>query len=110
MNRCIVAIKAFGDHPKPVISNYLDFEKEILSIPADHMVRARWDYIDLFDLSLNMNIKVVNLLTSARLYIDQLAMNANKAALAPGDNIKLLNKVCFQKSMTAIETIDFWRL
>lgn len=55
-----------------LISNYLQFEKNILFTTATYMVRAQIDYSDFFDIRLSLNISLVNLLTSARLYIDQL--------------------------------------
>ena len=55
-----------------LISNYLELEKNILCANANFMVRNHIDYSDSFDLRLALNICLVNLLTSARLYVDQL--------------------------------------
>lgn len=55
-----------------VITNYLDFEKEILNTAANYMIRDHLDYSDFFTVRLNLNVKLVNLLTAVRLYVDQL--------------------------------------
>jgi hypothetical protein len=58
-----------------VISNYLDFEQEILNATTCHMIRDHLDYTDFFKVRLGLNIKLVNLLTAVRLYVDQLSQN-----------------------------------
>ncbi len=55
-----------------LISNYLELEKQILAYTASSMVRHQIYYSDLFDVRLGLNVRFVNLLTSARLYVDQL--------------------------------------
>ncbi|MDO9230748.1 MAG: hypothetical protein Q7U03_14440 [Syntrophales bacterium] len=55
-----------------LVSNYLELEKNILCANATYMVRDHIGYSDFFDLRLALNICLVNLLTSARLYVDQL--------------------------------------
>lgn len=56
-----------------VLSNYLDFEKEIANVAVSEMVIGASDYADFFDVKLLLNLRLVNLLTAARLYNDQLA-------------------------------------
>jgi len=70
-----------------VISNYLDFEQEILNATTSYMIRAHLDYSDFFKIRLGLNIKLVNLLTSVRLYIDQLNQNVAEC-LADNPNAK----------------------
>jgi hypothetical protein len=55
-----------------LISNYLEFEKEILDQAVQSMIRNPCDYNDFFKVRLSFNVRLVNLLTSGRLYIDQL--------------------------------------
>lgn len=64
-----------------LITNYLDFEKQILDSSAGDMVRMNIDYSDFFEVRLGLNIRLVNLLTAARLYIDQLNQNVRECAL-----------------------------
>lgn len=61
-----------------LISNYLELENQILQIATSNMVRGRIDYSVFFDLRLVLNMRVVNLLTSARLYVDQLYTDVRK--------------------------------
>jgi hypothetical protein len=55
-----------------LISNYLEFEKEILEHAAQLMIRHPHDYYDFFQVRMSFNRRLVNLLTAARLYVDQL--------------------------------------
>lgn len=55
-----------------VISNFLDLEKQILDVAATNAVRATNTYADFFETRSRLNIRLVNLLTSTRLYLDQL--------------------------------------
>src|SRR5881296_1747966 len=56
-----------------LISNYLDFEKQIFDATADFMVREYVNYsADFFRVRLGFNIRLLNVLTSTRVYVDQL--------------------------------------
>jgi len=55
-----------------LISNYFDFEMEILEQSAQLMIRNPFEYKDFFDARLGFNIKIINLLTACKLYVDQL--------------------------------------
>lgn len=55
-----------------LISNYLEFEKEILEHAVQSMIRHPYDYDDFFQVRMSFNRRLVNLLTAARLYVDQL--------------------------------------
>lgn len=55
-----------------LISNYIELEKEVLTATADNMINRDKDYSDFFDVRLLFNRRLVNLLTSSRLYIDQI--------------------------------------
>lgn len=64
-----------------LVSNYLELEKQILDITVTSMVREHIGYSDFFDVRLALNIRLVNLLTSARLYHDQL-LHCTKVCLS----------------------------
>lgn len=66
-----------------VVTNYLDFEKQLLETIVSDMVRERFDYLDSFELRLAFNIRLANLLTGVRLYVDQLGQNVRDCV--PGD-------------------------
>jgi hypothetical protein len=68
-----------------LISNYLEFEKRILSATAECMVRAPVEYSDFFEVRLDLNIRLVNLLTSARLYVDRLGRDVRGCLPERGD-------------------------
>jgi hypothetical protein len=61
-----------------VISNYLSFEQEIMNATIKYMIREHLDYSDFFQVRLGLNIKLVNLLTAVRLYVDQLNQNVTE--------------------------------
>lgn len=55
-----------------LISNFIELEKYTLNAAVSHATRNGPTYTDSFDFSLDLNIRLVNLLTAARLYTDQL--------------------------------------
>jgi hypothetical protein len=63
-----------------LICNYLEVENKILSDTAYYMVRDHTEYSDIFDVRLALNVRLVNFLTSARLYIDQLSRHVKGCA------------------------------
>ncbi len=66
-----------------VVTNYLDFEKQIFDATSSYMIRDHLDYSDFFEVRLGLNIRLVNLLTAVRLYVDQL--NQNVRDCVPSD-------------------------
>jgi len=56
-----------------IISNFLELERESTNASISEMVRNQIEYKDFFDVRLALNIRLVNLLTSVRLYTDQLS-------------------------------------
>lgn len=62
----------FEEEYEMVVINYMDLEKESINVSVTQMIRNYRNYIDFFDARLTLNIRLMNLLTSARLYIDQL--------------------------------------
>ncbi|MEM5495826.1 hypothetical protein WNY77_00305 [Paraglaciecola mesophila] len=55
-----------------LLNNYLELEKESLNVTTDNMLYRSKDYSGFFDIRLAFNQRVVNLLTSTRLYVDQI--------------------------------------
>jgi len=55
-----------------MISNYIDLEKESLNASISYMVRTPRMYAEFFDARLALNRRLMNLLTSVRLYNDRL--------------------------------------
>ena len=53
-----------------LLMNFLDLEKEVLSNSAEYSLFDQREYSDFFDIRLKINRRVVNFLTSCRLYVD----------------------------------------
>jgi hypothetical protein len=58
-----------------VISNFLDLEKRLLDIAATNTVRDTLSYAEFFETRSALNVRLVNLLTATRLYLDQLSQH-----------------------------------
>lgn len=54
-----------------LIGNYLELEQTALFLAASDMVRHRSDYHEFFEVRADLNRRAVNLLSTARLYVDQ---------------------------------------
>lgn len=79
-----------------LLLNYMEFEKEILNLTTTDMIRPLSNYGDFYDARLIFNRLVVNLLTSIKLYYDQLWRHI-RACLpsdkdAKSDTAKLFNE------------------
>ena len=77
-----------------LISNYLEFEKEILDNALNLMIRCPFDYDDFFQIRIGFNRKLINLLTAARLYVDQLYLRV-RSIVSDKANIKETIKKLF---------------
>jgi hypothetical protein len=55
-----------------LIGNYLELEQTSLFLAASDMVRHRASYQEFFEVRAELNRRAVNLLTTARLYVDQI--------------------------------------
>lgn len=79
-----------------LLSNYLEFEQELLRISSYYMVRRHVGYEEYFYVRLNLDIKMVNMLTAAKLYVDQLNQNV-KECLPDVPHIKETVKSLFSR-------------
>jgi len=79
-----------------LISNYLDLEKQILDTAMFHMMHGYLSYSDFFNVQLALNIRLVNLLTSSRLYVDHLPQHV-KECIPYRDDVKALVKSILKK-------------
>lgn len=92
---------AIEEEYEMVISNYIDLEKESISVSISHMTRNYRGYVDSFDVRLALNRRFMNLLTSVRLYTDKLASHC--VACLPKENgveerVNLLFSTAYDKS------------
>lgn len=74
-----------------VIANYLDLEKQLLDIAATNSVRAMHGYAELFEIRSVLNIRLVNLLTATRLYLDQLLLHIRDCVPEESNAAELVN-------------------
>lgn len=84
-----------------MISNYIDLEKESLNTSISYMLRPHLAYVDAFDARLALNRRLMNLLTSVRLYADRLT--AHCCACLPEDSgikerVELLRSTEYEKN------------
>lgn len=61
-----------------LIQNYIDFEKQLLDIALSSMVRTPVEYYDFFLARTSVNVRLLNLLTTARLYLDSVHRRAGE--------------------------------
>lgn len=97
---CLSAALAIEEKYELLISNYLDLEKECLNVTSDYMIRRTTDYSVFFDLRLVFNRRVVNLLTSTKLYIDQIQQHVKSCFPERsniGSNVKSLFSAEYDK-------------
>ena len=83
-----------------LLSNYHEFEQQILHVTASHMTRgiprSPHDFrlmIDL-DFKLMIDLRLVNLLTSARLYLDQLSGHVRDCLPHQSNTEKCVKSLC----------------
>lgn len=76
--KCIVAAKklltgafALEESYDLLVANYIELEQELLTAAAETLIRDMREYQDFFHLRTTINRRVVNLLTTTRLYLDQ---------------------------------------
>lgn len=62
-----------------LLQNYLEFKKGLLAIAAEAMIRTVIDYEALFRTRVTLDRLIVNFLTTAKLYIDQLQRHVCKS-------------------------------
>lgn len=63
---------SFEENYDLLVGNYLELENSTLTLTAESIVRQRHEYQDMFELRAELNRRMVNFLSSARLFVDQL--------------------------------------
>lgn len=81
------AAMAIEEKYELVISNFLDLEKDSLAVSSDYMVRRNNNYSEFFDIRSTFNRRIVNLLTSTKLYIDQIQQHVKICAPELTDSV-----------------------
>lgn len=69
----LFAVQAIEEKYDLLIQNYLEFEQEILLELAKNMIFIKQEYDDFYEVKSVFNRRIVNFLTSARLYLDHIS-------------------------------------
>jgi hypothetical protein len=77
-----------------VISNFLDLEKQLLDVAATNAVRNTLTYGEFFETTSVLNIRLVNLLTATRLYLDQLPQHIGDCVPSNPDAAEVVRVRC----------------
>lgn len=88
---CLLNAFSIEEKYELLLSNYLDLEKECLNLNCEFMIKNLTGYPDYFDILLALNKRIVNLLTSARLYIDQVHSHAKACLPQEDENIQKID-------------------
>lgn len=72
------------------LCNFLEFEKELLSLAADNMVKVELDYNRLYLVRSSLNRKMVNFLNSGRMYTEQISSQASRCVSSGLDIFEML--------------------
>lgn len=70
-----------------VIQNYLDLEKGLLDAAARHMILSMYDYQNFQDIRLAFAVKLANLLSSCKAYLDQTPQHLNELEPQCGESV-----------------------
>jgi len=90
-----------------LISNYLEFEKEILILTAEHMI-YRHDEDFFYQIRMQLNKRHINILTVIRLYQDSISCLIPQS-IADRDKIKREFKGFFPMNMMKVSITDLWK-
>lgn len=92
---CLLGAFSLEEKYDLLISNFLELEKECLNITCEQMINNQDSYSDMFDIKVRLNRRVVNLLTSCRLYVDHYSQHV-KACLFEDPKL-LITKALFSR-------------
>lgn len=89
---CLSEALAIEEKYELLVSNYLDLEKERLILMSEYLIYNNKDYNSFFSIELAFNKRIINLLTSTKLYMDSVHQHA---------------KICVpHKSIESVKSID----
>src|SRR5262245_5133446 len=80
-----------------LVSNLFELEIELLRSAANNMLRHNSSYSDFFDIRSILNTRIVNLLTSARLYVDQLPQDVAECRPENGEVQQQIRQLFWQQ-------------
>lgn len=68
---CLSAALALEESYDLLLANYREFELEVLSIAVVNMTSMKGEYEDFFDIGAALNRRLINLLSTCRMYLDR---------------------------------------
>lgn len=80
-----------------LITNFLALETQLLDIAAANVVRNTLTYSEFFETRSALNVRMVNLLTAARLYLDQLPQDIADCLPSNADAQSVIKTRCSQE-------------
>ncbi len=81
---------SFEENYDLLVGNYLELESASLALTAQSMVRQCSEYQDLFELRAELNRRMVNFLSAARLFVDQILQRVGQCGGSSTDVKKKL--------------------
>lgn len=85
-----------------LVSNYLDLEKTLNALAADHLIRADFDYQSMNDCRVLINQRVQNLLSASKAYLDHGAHHASTLESNIKDLALEFKKLCSREYDTRL--------
>lgn len=95
--RILAAGLAIEEKYEVLLTNYEDFEKEILNSTLESELKRPRDYSDFRPLRVRCNIRIINLLTACRLYIDHIMQHVHDIILVKAEGVDLIEQFCSEK-------------
>lgn len=92
----LLSARAIEEKYDLLIENYLEFEKELLSRTVEQMIFDKISYDDFYELRSILNRRVINLLTSTKLYKDQIEKHVREC-VAVTKSAELFTKPLFSE-------------
>lgn len=80
-----------------LLTNYEDFEKEILNSTLEFELKRPINYSDSRPLTVRCNIRIINLLTACRLYIDHIMQHVHDIIPVKTEGVDLIEQFCHEK-------------
>lgn len=87
-----------------VLANFLDLEKKILTTTAEYMVSLDIDYDRIYEIRSSLNRRMVNFITSGKMYTELISSIASKCTNAPLETKKIIEEL---KNKQYDESLDY---
>ena len=101
-NEILTEALAIEEKYELIIRSFLDLEKELINLSVTSMVKINHEYYEFFEERLKLNLRMMTLLTTVRLYID--SINSHVVGCVPGktlikDRVKKFFNIEYDKNV-----------